>query len=89
MFCASLVVPGVIAIDTADGRITVAVVLPDTPFFVAVILTDWPAAVVPTPVASPVGVIKILVKSDDDQATLEVMSRVEPSLKVPVAANGC
>ena len=89
MFCASFVVPGVIAIDTTGGRITVAVVLPVTLFFVAVIVTDWPAAVVPTPVASPVGVIKILVESDVDQVTLEVMSRVEPSLKVPVAANGC
>ena len=43
----------------------------------------------PTPVASPVGVIEILVTSDDDQVTLEVMSRVEPSLKVPVAVNCC
>ena len=81
--------PGVIAIDTADGRITVAEERPVTLFFVAVIVTDWPAAVVPTPVASPVGVIKILVKSDDNQVTLEVMSRVELSLKVPVAVNGC
>ena len=89
VFCASFVVPGVIAIDTTDGRMTVAEVLPVTLFFVAVIKTDWPATVVPTPVASPVGVIKILVVSDDDQVTLEVMSRVEPSLKVPAAVNCC
>lgn len=80
---------GVIAIETADGRTTVAVVLPTTFPFVAEIVTVGPVPVGPVPVASPVGVIEIFVKSEEAQVTLVVMTRVTLPEKCPVAVNCC
>jgi len=75
------------AIDTTGGGTTVAVVLPVMPFWVAEIVTGL--EVVPTPVATPLTVMVILVVSDDDHVAVSVIFCVVESLKVPVAVNGC
>ena len=62
-------------------------VAPEIPLAVAVIVADPMATAVANPLVPPVLLTEPFEESADDQAALDVRSRVDESVYVPVAVN--
>jgi len=80
---------GLTAIETITAGVTVNTVLPLTPADVAEIVVVPTVNDVARPREPAVMLTVATVAFDDAHVTLSVMSSMLPSVKVPVAANGC